>query len=260
MESKYVPYDSIDALVADSSHIFVGEYVRNETVKGVTAWTHDIFRVTEMLKAVAPWNAPEFPIMSPDDLFIEKKAGERYLVFVLMTDTGVYPVPLMNAIAIFPLEPDQTIRIDNMQTETSYQFRFLDIAFSADPVRLTKESPEIRSTPPYFVDALSLSDTDASGLIDLADVVVTARLRIIDHREDGISLCELNVVDILKNSDKAYQAPRTIVVPIVPNEEVRYLLLFRVVTSDRTLFLISPNAIVPESQEDVWDKLMSELE
>ena len=251
LEVKYVPVQTLDALISNSSHIFIGTYRGKVTVEGVTSWVHDVYDIERMVKSASPLSDSVFQIISSEKIPVERKPGEKYLVFALMADVVIFSVPIVAYTADFLLN-EGCIDLSNESLLRQY-YPFIDDTFVWDPLKSILSSPEIHTVPKDFIERVKLEADNADEWVKKADLIIKSTFTVVEVGAEGTFICEVGQdIDILKDSDRKYTIPCQMVLPIKPAEGEEYI-LFLQVTQNNSLLLLSPRAMISRRDRKEWD-------
>lgn len=251
LEVKYVPVQALDALISNSSHIFIGTYLGKVAVEGVTSWEHDVFDIERMVKSASSLSDSMFQIISSKKIPVERKPGEKYLVFALMADVVVFPVPIVAYTADFLLN-EGCIDLSNESLLRQY-YPFIDDTFVQDPLKSILSSPEIHTVPKDFIERVKLEADDAGEWVKKADLIIKITFTVVEAGSEGTFICGVGQdIDILKDSDRKYTLPRQMVLPIKPLVGEEYI-LFLQITQNNSLLMLSPRAMISRRDRKEWD-------
>lgn len=250
-----------DSLVGSATHIFVGIYLGNQPVDGITKFTQDLFRVRTWLKSMDDtWDA-EVPVNRYAGMSINwtPAIGGEYLVLTCKSEVPVWPVPINNTTLVVQLDKENRA-IPSSITQYLGAMPFLSTsAFLENPIEYIKSVPSIRNKAAYIKPSIINAFDSVEKMAEAADLIIASKLTVFDNVDNHVYGCRMDAsAKIWKNTSEILP-PDIVALPFSPVPGVEYLLFFRLFQySDGSggsywEIIARQGAAIPSSEQASWD-------
>lgn len=259
---------SEDSLVGSATHIFVGEYLGNQPVDGITKFTQDLFRVHTWLKSIDDTWDTEVPVNRYAGMSINwtPTVGGEYLVLTCKGEAPVWPVPINNTTLVVQLDKENRA-IPSSITQYLGAMPFLSTsAFLDNPIEYIKSVPSISKKAAYIKPSIINAFDSVEKMTEAADLIIASKLTVFDSVDNHVYGCRMDASAKIWKNISEILPPDTVALPFSPVPGVEYLLFFRLFQySDGSggsywEIIARQGAAIPSSEQASWDAVRKMVE